>query len=199
MLPAWLGVTVGMWDIGTLSIRVLTQKYYNWFCQYCPALPTTPRGRVLPDSSDEVFCWASTNSPAMWQLLVLQDALQQLTSHSEPEPRQLHAYCCTTHKNRWFIWTMCLSCWWALTAQVCQRHLCCARNRKPANLPSNAHDFESSALCVWTLLIPEPSGVTAATHVTWFSFVTTAPHYLWSLATLNTPAINVFLSLLAIY
>lgn len=44
---------------------------------------------TVVDSSDEVFCWASTNSPMMWQLIALQDALQQLTSHSEP--RQLHA------------------------------------------------------------------------------------------------------------
>lgn len=141
-------------------------------------------GRVLPDRSDEVFCWAfhkltalrcgSSSSP--------RDALQQLTSHSEPEPRQLHACCCTTHKNRWFIWTMCPSCWWALTGKVCQRHLCCAHNRKPANLPGNVQDFESSALCVWTLVIPKPSGVTVETHVTWCCFVTTAEgeQHLWS-------------------
>lgn len=79
-------------------------------------------------------------------------------------------------KKGWFISTMCLSCWWALTAQVCQRHLCCAHNRKQANLPGYAHDFESSALCVWTLLISKPPGVTATTHVTWYC---TVFHHCW--------------------
>lgn len=50
-----------------------------WFC-HCPGtLPT-----VCSDSSNEVFSWASKGSPAIWQIIALQDALQQLTSHSEP-------------------------------------------------------------------------------------------------------------------
>lgn len=43
-----------------------------------------------------------------------------------------------------------------------------------ANLPSNAHDSESSALCIWILVIPKPSGVIATPHGTWFHFVIAA-------------------------
>ena len=90
--------------------------------------------------------WASTNSPARGQLIMLKDTPQQLMTPLEP--RQLHAYCCTIHKNWWFIWTMCLSCW-ALTAQACQWHLCCAHNRKPANLSPNVHGFwKLSIVCL---------------------------------------------------
>lgn len=53
-------------------------------------------------------------------------------------------------KIRWFIWTMCPPCWWALTLQVCHQHLPSPRNRKPAKLPE---------ICMWcwNLLVPFPS------------------------------------------
>lgn len=122
---------------------------------------------TVVDRRYEVFCWRFTNCPVMWQPIMLQDTLQQLVTLSEPEARQLHAYCCTTHKNRLFIWTMCLSCWWGLTGQVCQRHLSLAHNRKPAKPTSNAHYFESSALCL-DITHPQTTGVPASTHAEWY-------------------------------
>lgn len=149
-------------------LLIKKKKSNNLFCQQCSALVP-----VLSVGSDEVFSWASTNSPAMWQLVALQDAPQQLTSH----PRQSHARYCVPHKKkRWFIWTMWLYCWWALTAQVCQRHLCCAHNRREANLPGYGHDFESSALYARDITHPETTrGHSNNTcHMIMYRFFTTA-------------------------
>lgn len=189
-------------NAGTLSPRVLTQKYYGWFCQYSPALLPTPPDEVLTDRSDEVFCWAPTNSPVMWQLIALQDALQQLTSHSEPEPRQLHACCCTTHKNRWFIWTMCPAGELWPYKYASDTFAVPIIESQPIGLLMYTIS-ESSALCIWMILIFKPPGVTWTTCHMIFCFVTTAdrklfldPPLLFLVTSTFLPAVTVVLYLL---
>lgn len=46
-------------------------------------------------------------------------------------------------KIRWFIWTMCTPCWWALTLRVCCRHLPLLAIERQPNCLEFARDFET--------------------------------------------------------
>lgn len=98
----------------------------------------------------------------MWQLTALQDALQQLTSHWEPGPRQLHACCCSTHKSRWFIWTMCPAGELWPCKYASDTFAVPIIESQPIGLLMYTIS-ESSALCVWMILILKPPGVTWTT------------------------------------
>lgn len=102
---------------------------------------------AFTDAIDEVFFKAYSNSSECDGSSRRRDAQQQLT-------QQLHAYCCTSHENRWFTWTMCLSRRWALTSPVCQWHRRHVRSGKAANLSNNVCGF-------WWLSIISSGGIWA--------------------------------------
>lgn len=121
----------------------------------------------------------------MMSFAVLSRTRQQCGSSSSPEtPRSSWAVFESQRRGditapappikiRWFIWTMCPPCWWALTLQVCHQHLPSSCNRAPVKLPGICTWFQN--LCsVSILVIPENTrGLLMGGDLH-------ASHYMWS-------------------
>lgn len=195
-------------NVGTLSTRVLTQKYYNWFCQYCPAPLTTPRSRVLPDSSEWWSLLLSLHKTALrcgssscfktpcssWRVIRSQSRDSCMLTAAPPiKTGDLSGPCVCPVGELWprkyasdtfaapviESQPICPVMHMILKAQRCAFGRYSSLNHQGSQQQHMSHDFVLSPLLMQSDL--------------------TAPHYLWSLTSLKNPAINVFLSLLAIY